>query len=76
MSKATSHSRRGISAPHGSDRSRIRRCPVCRWAVDQDHAEALAMDAARTRGRSLPPNPARSSRPEVEEPVAAGFALV
>ena len=76
MNKSASHSRRGISAPHGSDRSRIRRCPVCRWAVDQDHAEALAMDAARTRAGSLPPNPARSNRSDVEEPAAAGFALV
>jgi len=71
------HSRRGISAPHGSDRSKIRRCPICRWAVDQDHAEALAMNAAGIRSSSLPPTPVPSNRSDVEEAApAVGFALV
>jgi len=70
-------SRRGISAPHGSDRSKIRRCPICRWAVDQDHAEALAMNAAGIRAKALPPTPAPPSREHAAKSAAAvGFALV
>ncbi len=76
MTKATSRSRRDIPAPHDADRSRIRRCPICQWAIDQDHAEALAMNAAATRARSLPPTAAPSNRSGDEESVVADFALV
>ncbi len=69
-------SRRDICAPHDSDRSRIRRCPICRWAADQDHAEALAIDAARKRGKSLSQTPPASSQLEADELALAGFALV
>jgi hypothetical protein len=43
--------------------------------MEQDHVEALAMNAARTRARSLPSLPA-PSKADVEEPAAMGFALV
>jgi hypothetical protein len=76
MNRAQGRSRRGISAPHDSDRSRIRRCPICQWAADQDHAEALAIDAARTRGKPLSQAPPPSPQLEDDELAYAGFALV
>jgi hypothetical protein len=70
-------SRRGIPAPHNYDRSRIRRCPICQWAIDQDHAEALAMAVAERAQSGAPaPSPAPPGRSDEEELVAAGFALV
>jgi hypothetical protein len=71
-----SRSRREVPAPHGADRSRIRRCPVCQWAIDQDHAEALAMAVARARAGAPPPSPAPPGRSDEEELVADGFVLV
>jgi hypothetical protein len=71
-----SRSRRDVSAPHGTDRSRIRRCPICQWAIDQDHAEALAMAVAGASAGGARPSPARPGRSDEEELVAAGFALV
>jgi len=77
MNKAMGRSRRGIPAPHDSDRSRIRRCPICQWAVDQDHAEALDMNAARVQARALPPAPLPASPSDAEEAAAAlAFTLV
>lgn len=36
-------SRRYLLAPHLSEPSRLRRCPICQWVIDQDHAEASTM---------------------------------
>jgi hypothetical protein len=63
-----SDSRRGILAPHAHDRAIWTRCPICRWAIEQDHAEALTMHAARAgkpnlAGRSVPPGTA-TGQPE------------
>jgi hypothetical protein len=71
-----SRSRRDIPAPHNFDRSRISRCPICQWAIDQDHAEALAMAVARASAGGLRPSPAPPARSDEEELVAVGFALV
>jgi hypothetical protein len=71
-----SGSRRGILAPHAHDRAIWTRCPICRWAIEQDHAEALAMHAARTGKPTLP---ARSipATTAIEEPEGTlEFALV
>jgi hypothetical protein len=76
MNKAKEHSRRGIPAPHDADRSRIRRCPICQWTVDQDHVEALAINA-RAQAKPLPPAPPPPNGSEVEEAAAVlAFALV
>jgi hypothetical protein len=57
-------SRREIFDTH-SDRLRIARCPVCRWAIEQDHEEALEM------GPSSAPR-----EDEQESAFVVGFALV
>jgi hypothetical protein len=76
MRKATGRSRRGIPAPHDADRSRIRRCPICQWAVDQDHAEALDMDA-RVQAPAHPPAPPAAEGSDVDEDAAVlAFSLV
>lgn len=69
-------SRRGVFAPHAHDPSVLRRCPVCQWAVDQDHAEALAMRGGTPAAPPHPPTPSRAARDEREEVAAVGFALV
>jgi len=71
-----SNSRRGILAPHAHDRATWSRCPICRWAIEQDHAEAIAMHAARAG------KPPRAGRPvpaatAIEKPEGTlEFALV
>jgi hypothetical protein len=53
------------------------RCPVCRWAIEQDHAEALAMNASGTGKKASPANPRAPQPKGVPEPEGAlGFALV
>jgi len=71
-------SRRGIFAPHLGDRPSLARCPVCRWAIEQDHEEALAMHAGARPQASLPaPVPTHSAEADVEEaPAVVGFALI
>jgi hypothetical protein len=76
MNKAAGRSRRGISAPHDADRTRIRQCPICQWAVDQDHAEALDLNA-RIQAKVLPPSAPPADASDVEEAAAVlAFALV
>ena len=73
------HSRRGIFAPHAGERLRVRRCPVCQWAVEQDHVEALAMNASSTHGqpRLQPLGSSASSAPPAQRGVVdVDFALV
>jgi hypothetical protein len=71
-------SRRTVFISHAQDRGKRTRCPVCRWAIEQDHDEALVMAASM-----LVPAPFRapkaSRRIEVNGEEAAaecGFALV
>jgi hypothetical protein len=63
-----SDSRRGVLAPHAHDRARQARCPICRWAIEQDHSEAIVMHAARGRAQTLPgrsvPAPTALEEPE------------
>jgi hypothetical protein len=72
-------SRRGVFVPHAHDRAKLERCPVCRWAVEQDHEEALAIHTQGARAK-LPLRPATPSGPTAgreREPVAdVDFALV
>jgi hypothetical protein len=68
-------SRRYLFAPHVFDLARLRRCPVCQWAVEQDQAEALAMHMKRSPTLS---HPSAWSAPEGnahEELVEVGFAF-
>jgi hypothetical protein len=44
--------------------------------MEQDHVEALAMNAARTRARALPPPTSVPSKADMAETAAVGFALV
>ena len=68
-------SRRYLFAPHVFDLARLRRCPVCQWAVEQDHAEALAMHTKRSPSPSHP-SARRAPEPNAhEELVEVGFAF-
>ena len=71
-------SRRRLFTPHASDPSRLRLCPICQWAVEQDHAEALAAHTKRTPTPSLshPPAGLAPERDAEEAAVVVGFALV
>lgn len=71
-------SRRRLFAPHAADTSRLRHCPICQWAVEQDHAEALAAHANGTPALS-PTLPPAGQEPEcdAQKPAAVvDFALV
>ena len=74
--RASRESRRGLFAPHASDRLKLRRCPICQWAVEQDHAEAFAMHSVRLPEASHPGARLAPERDAHEELVAVGFALV
>lgn len=69
------NSRRHLFAAHG-DSWKLKRCPICRWAVERDHAEALAMHTKRT------PKPSHSlaglapERDAHEKPAVVDFVLV
>jgi hypothetical protein len=70
-------SRRAIVVPHIGDRAKLRRCPICQWVIDQDHAEALAIELAAVR--AVQPaveasQPAARTAVKPAEPI--GFALV
>lgn len=36
-------SRRDVLKTHAGGPEKQRRCPICRWLIDADHEEALAM---------------------------------
>ncbi|HEY6508956.1 MAG TPA: hypothetical protein VIY56_13140 [Vicinamibacterales bacterium] len=76
MTNPTGDSRRTLFVPHLAEPSKLRRCPICQWAVDQDHAEALAMLGG---GAVIPSQPFPEVVLESDAPDAvavAGFALV
>ncbi len=72
-------SRRNVPLPHLSERAKLQSCPICQWAIERDHEEALAMNAAWARPRTPARAPTRvlSAQADVEEAAAVvGFALV
>jgi hypothetical protein len=70
-----SDSRRGVLAPHAHDRGKLARCPICVWVIDQDHSEALAVNAGRAGGHANPGPSCLATA--VEEPEGTlEFALV
>jgi len=76
MTNPTGDSRRSLFVPHLAEPSKLRRCPICQWAVDQDHAEALAMFVG---GDAIQSQPFPEVVPESDAPdgvAVAGFALV
>lgn len=68
-------SRRSLFAPHVFDVVRLRRCPICQWAVEQDHSEALAMHTGQPPAPSHPPARLAPER-NAQELVEVGFAFV
>jgi hypothetical protein len=65
-----------VFAPHASQPSALRRCPICQWAIEQDHAEALAIHAkGKPRLSRLPADLAPEDDAQ-EAAAVAGFALV
>jgi hypothetical protein len=73
--RARRDSRRGLFAPHHTNPLKLRRCPICQWAIDEDHAEALTMSVAPAQPPD-PPAEATSDRYEYVPLAVAGFALV
>jgi hypothetical protein len=69
-------SRRDLFAPHASEPRALRRCPICQWVMEQDHAEALAMHAKRKPDTSRSPADLAQKRDAQEAAAVAGFALV
>ena len=68
-------SRRSRIAPHVSDPSKVKRCPICQWAIEQDHAEALGMQTQQTARLSHPTAGLAQER-DAHENVALDFDLV
>jgi hypothetical protein len=65
-----------VFAPHASQPSALRRCPICQWAIEQDHAEALAIHATGKPNPSRLPADLAPERDAQEAAAVAGFALV
>jgi hypothetical protein len=79
MSRDVTRSRRDVLLPHLHERVKLESCPICRWAIEKDHEEALAMNAtwARSRTHSRAPTRVPSTKAEAEEAATVvGFALV
>jgi hypothetical protein len=68
-------SRRGQFAPHAFGLAALRRCPVCQWVIDQDHAEALSIVAKRNPDKPDPPPGLAPESDAQEAAVIAGFSL-
>jgi hypothetical protein len=76
VDRAGDSSRRDLFAPHAYDRGTLRRCPICQWAIEQDHAEALGTLANQ---HSLPSGPEAwlaQVHEAQEELLVVDFALV
>lgn len=69
-------SRRNVFAPHASDPLSLRRCPICQWAIEQDHAEALAMHNNQTLKLTLPTVGLAPERDGHDKLADADFVLV
>jgi hypothetical protein len=74
--RARRDSRRGLFAPHASEPSALRRCPICQWIVEQDHVEALVIDTMRNPNLSQRPSELAAEDAAQEAAAVAGFALV
>jgi hypothetical protein len=75
-SRSEPTSRRHLFDTHDADPSKVKRCPICEWAVEQDHAEALAMHRQQTPELSH-----RTARPAPESdaheaPADVDFVIV
>jgi len=55
---------------------RMARCPICLRAIEQDHEEALGMQAGEAPAPLSLSRPASARAEEQEAAVAVGFALV
>jgi hypothetical protein len=64
-----------VFAPHAFDPPRLHQCPICQWAVDEDHAEALTMQAASPEPPHHEAEPAQDQYEYVPLAVA-GFTLL
>jgi hypothetical protein len=67
-----------VFSAHGGDLLKLRRCPICQWAIDQDHAEALAMQTERiSKPSHLTEGIAPERPPDAQQAaVVTSFALV
>jgi hypothetical protein len=68
-------SRRTLFAPHDAEPLKLRRCPICQWAVEQDHAEALVIHAKRAPNPRRPPLELAPQRDAQEALAEVGFAF-
>jgi hypothetical protein len=69
-------SRRDLFAPHAFNPLTLRRCPICQWAIEQDHAEALGTTAAQDPRPSGPASGCARGPEAQEEALVVDFALV
>ena len=71
-------SRRAVFISHAQDCGKRTRCPVCRWAIERDHDEALVMAASMlVRAPFRAPKATRRTEVNGEEAAAeCGSALV
>jgi hypothetical protein len=65
-----------LFAPHASEPSALRRCPICQWVIEQDHVEALVIHTKPKPNLSPPPLDLAPEDAAEEAAVVAGFALV
>jgi hypothetical protein len=65
-----------LFAPHASEPSALRRCPICQWIIEQDHVEALAIHTKLNPNLSHPPLELEPEDAVEEAAAVAGFALV
>jgi hypothetical protein len=54
----------------------MRRCPICQWAVEQDHAEALGLNSPPSPATVRPDPPALDEFEEAGGVAVVDFALV
>jgi len=69
-------SRRDLFAPHAFDPLTLRRCPICQWAIEQDHAEALGTPTGQDPRPSGPEAWLALVHEAQEELLVVDFALV
>ena len=69
-------SRRDLFAPHAFDPLTLRRCPICQWAIEQDHAEALGTPTGQDPRPSDPEAWLALVHEAQEELLVVDFALV
>jgi hypothetical protein len=65
-----------VFAAHDGDLPRLRRCPICKWAIEQDHAEALASYTMWPPNQSHIPAELAPEKDLQEAAAVMGFTLV